>query len=104
MNKPIYVGFAKLEFSKLHMYGTFYDKLQPYFGHENIQCHFIDTDAFVLSLNTESIIKDFKNLEIQFHLNNFDVNHELFSNKNKKKLVNLKLKLLKTFGLMNLLV
>ena len=48
-DKTIYVGFAVLELSKLHMYES-YDKLQPYFGQENIQCHSMDTDSFVLSL------------------------------------------------------
>ena len=32
MDKPIYLGFAVLELSKLHMYETFYDKLKSYFG------------------------------------------------------------------------
>ena len=36
MDKPIYLGFAVLELSKLHMYETYYDKLQPYFKQENI--------------------------------------------------------------------
>ena len=31
MDKPIYLGFAILELSKLHMYETYYDTLQPYF-------------------------------------------------------------------------
>ena len=31
MDKPIYVGFAILGLSKLHMYETYYVKLQPYF-------------------------------------------------------------------------
>ena len=39
MDKPIYLGFNVLELSKLHMYETYYDKLQPYFGQENIQLH-----------------------------------------------------------------
>ena len=34
MDKAIYVGFAILELSKLHMYETYYDTLQPYFGEE----------------------------------------------------------------------
>ena len=29
MDKPIYLGFAILELSKLHMYETYYDTLQP---------------------------------------------------------------------------
>ena len=32
MDKTIYFGFSVLELSKLLMYETFYDKLQPYFG------------------------------------------------------------------------
>ena len=32
MDKPIYLGFSVLELSKLFMYETYYDKLQPYFG------------------------------------------------------------------------
>ena len=32
MGKPIYLGFAALKFNKLHMYETYYDKVQPYFG------------------------------------------------------------------------
>ena len=30
--KPIYSGFAIIELSKLHMYETYYDKLQPSLG------------------------------------------------------------------------
>ena len=84
MDKPIYLGFAILELSKLLMYETNYDKLQPYFGQENIQLHYIDTDAFVLSLKTKDIIRDLKNLEDIFDFSSLDKNHELFSNKNKK--------------------
>ena len=53
MDKAIYVGFAILELSKLHMYETYYDKLQPYFGQENLQLHYIDTDGMILSMNTK---------------------------------------------------
>ena len=44
MDKPIYVGFAILELSKLHMYETYYDTLQLYFGEDNLQMHYIDCD------------------------------------------------------------
>ena len=83
MDKPIYLGFSVLELSKLLMYETCYDKLQPYFGQEDIQLHYMDTDSFVLSVNTKDIIKDLKNLEDIFDFSNLDKNHELFSNKNK---------------------
>ena len=44
----------------------------------------MDTDSFVLSVNTKDIIKDLKNLEEIFDFSNLDKNHEIFSNKNKK--------------------
>ena len=84
MDKPIYLGFAVLELSKLHMYETYYDNLQPYFGEKNLHLHYMDTDSFILSVNTKDIIKDLKNLEDIFDFSNLDENHELFSNKNKK--------------------
>ena len=86
MNKPIYLGFSVLELSKLHMYETFYDILQPYFGLEDIQLHYMDTDSFVLIVNTNDVIRDFKNSEDVFDFSNLDENHELFSNKNTKVL------------------
>ena len=84
MDKAIYVGFAILEVSKLHMYETYYDTLQPYFGQENLQLHYIDTDGMILSMKTKNIIKDLKNLEDIFDFSNLDENHELFNIKNKK--------------------
>ena len=86
MDKPIYLGFALLTLSKLHMYETYYDKLEPYFGQENIQLHYIGTDAFLLSVNTNDIIRDLKYLEDIFDFINLDEKHELFSNKNKNRL------------------
>ena len=84
MDKPIYLGFTILELSKLLLYETYYVKLQPYFEQENIQVRYMDTDSFVLSVNTIDIIKDLKNLEDLFDSGNLNENHELFSNKNKK--------------------
>ena len=80
----IYVGFAILEISKLHMYETYYDTLQPYFGQEKLQSHYLDTDGMILSMKTKDIIKDLKNLEDMFDFSNLDENHELYSNKDKK--------------------
>ena len=84
MDKPIYLGFSLLELSKLLMYETYYSKLQPYFGQENIQLHYMDCDSFVLSIETQNIINDLKNLEELFDFSNLDKNQEFFSNQNKK--------------------
>ena len=96
MDKPVCLGFARLELSKLHMYETYSDILQPYFGLGNIQLHYMDCDSFLLSLKTENLFKYLRSLEGIFDLSNLDENHELFSNqKTEKLLVKLKLKLLK---------
>ena len=81
MDKPIYLGFAILELSKLLMYETYYDTLQPNFGEKNLQLHYMDTESFVLCVNTKDIIKDIKNLDDTFDFKNLDKNLELFSKK-----------------------
>ena len=42
------------------MYETYYVILQPYFGQEKFQLHYIDTDGMILSMKTENIVKDLK--------------------------------------------
>ena len=82
MDKPIYVVLALLELSKLHMYESNYDKLQPFFVEKGLQLHYMDTDRFVLRVHTKNSIKHLKNLGDFFDFINLGENHELFSNKN----------------------
>ena len=84
MDKPIYLGFTVLELSKLLMYETYYDKLQSYFGQQHIHLHYMDTDSFVLNVDTKDIIEDLKKMEDIFDFSNLDKNHELFSKKKQK--------------------
>ena len=60
-----------------------YSKIQHYFG-QKILCHYIDTDAFVLSLFTKDFNRDLKNLEDLFDFNSLVENYDFFSNRNKK--------------------
>ena len=92
MDKPIYLGFAVLELSKLIIYETYHDNLQPYFGEKDLHSHCMDTDSFILSVITKDFIKDLKNLEDIFDFSNLDKNHEIFSNKNKEVVGNFKSK------------
>ena len=82
MDKPIYLGFAVLELSRLHMSES-YDKLQPYFG-ENIQLHYMDTDCSLLSINSANIIRDLQNLEDLFEFSNMSENLEISSLKKRR--------------------
>ena len=51
----------------------------------------MDTDSFVLNVNTTDIFKDLKILEELFDLINSNENHEYFSNKNENVIGKLKI-------------
>ena len=57
----------------------------------------MDYDGFVLSIRTENSINDFKNLAYLLDFSNLDINHELFSNKNKKLISKYKIETPKIF-------
>ena len=78
-DKLFYLGFAILELSKLLMFETCYDELQPYFGEKNIQLYYRDTYGLVLSVNIHGKIEDLKNFDtflisvIQMKIMNYSV-------------------------------
>ena len=87
MEKPSYLGFAFLELSKLLMYETYYDKLQKYFGQVDIQIHYQDTDAYIMSVRSMDIVNDLDKLQDQYKILDFsklNKEHKLFSNEFKK--------------------
>ena len=65
------------------MFETYYDALQLYFG-QQILPHYIDTDAFVLSIVSKDSFEDLQNLNECFDSSNLKEDHELFSNTSKK--------------------
>ena len=75
MDKPIRLGFNVLENSKLVMYETYYDELHSYFGQKILKLHYMDGDSFVLSIETQNIINDFKNLEDLLDFSNLNVKY-----------------------------
>ena len=84
MDKPINLSFSVLELSKLLMYETYYDTFQPYFGEENNQSHYGDTDAMVLSIKTKDIFEVLYNLRDLFDFSNLNKENKLFSEDNEK--------------------
>ena len=87
MEKPIYLGFVILDFSKLLMYETFFDELQYYFGQVGIQLHHQDTDVYVMNVRTTDFVNDLDKLQDQytrFDFSNLNKEHDLFSNEFKK--------------------
>ena len=57
MNKPIYLGQAILDLSKIIMYEFHYDYMIPKYG-ENIKLCYMDTDSYVYNIKTEDFYKD----------------------------------------------
>lgn len=63
MIKPISVGMAILDISKVVMYEYYYNFLKPKYG-ENVCMAYTDTDSFVLHVKTDDFYADMKqNLE-----------------------------------------
>ena len=78
MNKPLAVGFAILELSKLFMYQSYYDVFVPHFGPKNITLCFSDTDSFLFQVKTENLVNDMKKLAHLFDFSKYPKNHVLY--------------------------
>ena len=67
------------------MYEWYYDKMQPYFGEDNLKLHYLDTDSFIFSFEPIKIlIEDLKHFKEDFDFSDLDSSHELYSEANKK--------------------
>ena len=80
MNKPLPVGFAILELSKLFMYKSYYDVFVPHFGANNISLCFSDTDSFLFQVKTNNLLKDMKKLRHLFDFSKYPKDHVLYDN------------------------
>ncbi|XP_057293817.1 uncharacterized protein LOC130622378 [Hydractinia symbiolongicarpus] len=57
MNKPIYLGLAILDMSKMIMYEFHYDYMKPKYG-DDVKLCYMDTDSFVYHIKTNDFYKD----------------------------------------------
>ena len=86
-NKPIAVGGAVLDLSKLLMNQFYYDYIIPKFGYENVKLTFTDTDSLCLHIRTPDIYQSIKpDIKKWFDTSNFPKDHPLYYGKNKKQL------------------
>ena len=77
MEKPILVGQAILGKSKEIMYQFYYDYLKPKFK-DKVNLMYMDTDSFVLSIETDDFFKDIKDdLKEWFDTSGYDKNKVL---------------------------
>ena len=57
MNKPVYLGQAILDRSKIVMYEFHYNCMKPKYG-ENLKLCYMDTDSLVYHIETEDFYED----------------------------------------------
>ena len=89
LDKPIFIGQAVLDYSKLTMYTLFYKILKQCPLINNLTLLGGDTDSFFLEIVTEPHITQnhiLKNLEEFVDFSNYPSSHPLYSTKNKAKL------------------
>ena len=74
MNKPIYLGQAILDISKILMYEFWYDYIKPQYGEKARLCY-MDTDSFVMDIKTDDFYNDVSNdVDKGFDTSNYDKN------------------------------
>ena len=57
MNKPVYLGQAILDLSKIIMYEFHYDYMVPKYG-ENLNLCYMYTDSLIYNIETKDFYKD----------------------------------------------
>ena len=86
LNKPVYVGVAVLELSKLWMQQFWYDELKPRFGRDISLCY-TDTDSLVYQIESEEEPQCRGDTpESLFDTSGYPKHHPLHSTCNKKVL------------------
>ena len=88
MKKPVYLGQAILDLSKLVMYEFHYDYMLPRYG-DKVQLRYMDTDSFAYHIKTSDFYKDIAaDVEKRFDTSGYsrDDARPLPIGKNKKKI------------------
>ena len=89
MNKPVYLGQAILELSKMIMYEFHYDYMIPKYSQscDKLKLCYMDTDSFIYSIETEDFYKNIANeVESRYDTSGYpnDGSRPLPVGKNKK--------------------
>ena len=83
MDKPIYLGLAILDLSKIVMHEFWKDYIKPKYQNNNKLCY-MDTYSFMSNTKTDDFYKDIAdNVEKKFDTSNYEVNRPLPTGKNK---------------------
>ena len=92
LNRPIYVGFAVLEQSKLHMYTFHYEHMKAKYPHaDQLNLLFTDTDrptdSLAYAVGTNDIYGDMaSDADTKSDFSEYPLNHPLYDTSNRKAL------------------
>eukprot|EP00732_Lithocolla_globosa_P001374 Lithocolla_globosa_v1_NODE_674_length_3463_cov_2.828052.p1 type:complete len:601 gc:universal NODE_674_length_3463_cov_2.828052:2865-1063(-) len=89
LNKPIFVGCAILDLSKLDMLKFHYNTMHNKYGDKQTLL-FTDTDSLAYKIQTNDVYNDIKTMKDQFDLSNYSKSHRLFDDTNNKQLFKMK--------------
>ena len=77
LNKPIYVGQAVLDLSKLHMFHLHYDVVKATFG-DRAELLMTDTDSLVYAVKSPDLVSELKGIAEHFDFSNLPSDHPLY--------------------------
>ena len=84
MNKPVYLGQAILDLSKIVMYEFHYDYMEPKYGKKLDLCY-MDTDSLIYNIEMEDFYKDIaENVPARFDISGYNPDRPLPVGLNKK--------------------
>ena len=84
MNKPVYLGQAILDLSKIVMYEFYYDYMAPKYGKKLDLCY-MDTDSLIYNIETEDFYKDIaEDVPARFDTSGYNPDRPLPVGLNKK--------------------
>ena len=85
MNKPVYLGQAILDFSKIVMYEFHYDYMKKKYDDKNLTLCCMDTDSLIYSIETDNFYKDIADdVKDRFDTSGYNPNRPLPVGLNKK--------------------
>jgi len=82
LDKPLFIGLAVLELSKLLMYEFYYDYFKLKYPEATVL--YTDTDSLIINVPTVDIYKDMESELLHYDTSDYPTDHPLYSTINKK--------------------
>ena len=91
MNKPVYLGQAILDLSKIAMYEFHYNYMKSKYSDDKLKLCYMDTDSLIYEIETSNFYEDIAgNVENRFNTSGYKNNRPLPVSKNKKVIGSMK--------------